>query len=106
MLTHRGYVGHVQFDDESEIFHGEVIGIRDVVTFQGKSVTELRQAFIDSIEDYLDFCRQKDREPEKPFSGRLLLRIDPDTHRRLACNALKQGKSLNRYIADQLKKTT
>jgi predicted HicB family RNase H-like nuclease len=104
MLNHKGYVGHVQFDDQAEIFHGEIIGIRDVVTFQGKSVSELRKAFVDSVEDYLDFCKGKDREPEKPFSGKLLLRLDPDLHRQLACAAMEQGKSLNKFIADTLKK--
>ena len=57
MIKYRGYIGHVKFDEEAEIFHGEVINTRDVITFQGESVKKLKQAFIDSVEDYLDFCR-------------------------------------------------
>jgi len=67
MLTYKNYVGHVEFDDEAEIFHGEVINTRDVITFQGKTVSELKKAFIDSVEDYLDFCASRNEEPNKPF---------------------------------------
>ena len=55
-MEYKGYVGKVEFDDDAEIFHGEVLDTRDVITFQGKSVGELRQAFRDSIDDYLAFC--------------------------------------------------
>ena len=80
MLVYKNYVGHVEFDDEAEIFHGEVINTRDVITFQGKTVKELKKAFIDSVEDYLKFCASLNEEPEKPFSGKFNLRIDPETH--------------------------
>ena len=56
MMEHKGYVGKVEFDDEAGIFHGEVINTRDVITFQGTTVEEIRVAFKDSVEDYLDFC--------------------------------------------------
>ena len=67
MMEYKGYLSHVEFDDEADIFHGEVINIRDVITFQGKSVDELRQAFEDSVEDYLDFCAEREEEPDKPL---------------------------------------
>ena len=57
MLTYKGYMGHAEFDDEVEIFHGEVLELHDVVTFQGKNISELEQAFRDSVEDYLEFCK-------------------------------------------------
>ena len=59
MMEYKGYLSRVEFDDEANIFHGEVINIRDVVTFQGKSVDELRQAFADSVEDYMAFCAER-----------------------------------------------
>ncbi len=59
MLQHRGYTGHVEFDDEAGLFHGEVIDLRDVVTFQGTSVEELEEAFQDSVDDYLEFCDER-----------------------------------------------
>lgn len=58
MLNYKGYTGHIEFDDEAGLFHGEVLDLRDVVTFQGKSVDELSQAFRDSIEDYFEFCEE------------------------------------------------
>jgi len=77
MLKYKGYTGHVEFDDEAAIFHGEVLELRDVITFQGKTVSEIEKAFRDSIDDYLEFCRERGEEPDKPFSGRLMLRLPP-----------------------------
>lgn len=56
MMEYKGYIGHVEFDDDAEIFHCEVINTRDVITFQGKTVEEIKQAFRDSVEDYLEYC--------------------------------------------------
>jgi predicted HicB family RNase H-like nuclease len=103
MMTYKGYTCAVQFDDEAEIFHGEVSGLRDVVTFQGKTVDELKSSFQESIDDYLEFCESRNEDPDKPFSGKFLLRIDPLLHRKLAELSLKSGQSLNNYITEQLK---
>jgi predicted HicB family RNase H-like nuclease len=67
MIEYKGYLSRVEFDDEANIFHGEVINIRDVITFQGKTVDELRKAFEDSVEDYLAFCAERGEEPDKPL---------------------------------------
>jgi predicted HicB family RNase H-like nuclease len=103
MMKHKGYIGHAVFDDEANIFHGEVMGLRDVVTFQGTSVDELRQAFIDSVEDYIAFCAKKGREPEKPFSGRFNLRLSAEEHEMCAIKAAEKGKSLNAWIRETLR---
>jgi predicted HicB family RNase H-like nuclease len=68
-MTHKGYQAKVNLNEESGMFHGEVINTRDVITFQGSSVAELKQAFEDSVDDYLDFCASRREDPEKPFSG-------------------------------------
>ena len=65
MMQHKGYWGLVEYDDEAGIFHGEVINLRDVVTFHGESVQELRQAFQESVDDYLAFCAERGDEPER-----------------------------------------
>ncbi len=72
-------MARIEFDEEANVFHGEVVNIRDVITFQGKSVEELRKAFEDSVDDYLEFCAQHNEEPEKPFSGRFTIRLSPRT---------------------------
>ncbi len=102
MLEHKGYTGRVEFDDEAGLFHGEVIDLRDVVTFQGKSVQELEEAFRDSVDDYLEFCEERGEEPDKPFSGRLMLRLTPNLHRRAYTRARQEGKSLNQWIVEKL----
>jgi len=102
MLKYKGYVGHVIYDDEAKLFHGEVIGVRAVITFQGTSVDEIESAFQDSIDDYLDWCKERNKEPEKPFSGRFNLRIDPALHAQLTKAAKAHGVSLNRYIQEAL----
>lgn len=101
-MNYKGYIGVITFDEQAAVFHGEVINLRDVITFQGQSVGELRQALEDSVEDYLEFCRQRGEEPEKPFSGRVLLRLDPALHREISLRARQQGESLNRWIAETL----
>lgn len=106
MLTHKGYHGHVEFDAEAGVFHGEVLGTRDVITFQGTSVEELKEAFRDSVDDYLDYCKERGEEPDKPFSGRLMVRVPPDLHRSASAQAKREGKSLNQWIVDKLKEAS
>lgn len=102
MMQHKGYFGKVEFDDDAGLFHGEVVGLRDVVTFQGKSVAELRKAFRESVDDYLEFCAERGESPDKPYSGRFLLRVNPDLHRKLASLAESSGQSLNAWVAELL----
>ena len=106
MMSYKGYTGHVEFDDEAGVFHGEVLDLRDVVTFQGTSVDELEQAFKDSIDDYLEFCRERQEEPDKPFSGRLMLRLPPELHRKVYTSSKQEGKSLNQWIAERLERAS
>ena len=104
MIEYKGYTGKVVFDSQAKIFHGEVIGLRDVITFQGTSVKELEKAFKDSINDYLAWCKERGEEPEKSFSGKFNLRISSDLHARLAEVAQMRGVSLNAFIIEQLNK--
>ncbi len=101
-MKYKGYEGVVKFDEEAGIFYGEVINTRDVITFQGTSVEEIKQAFQDSVDDYLAFCEARGEEPDKPFSGNLIIRIPPDLHRKLYIEAKKAGKSLNAIIEQRL----
>lgn len=102
LIEYKGFIGKVEFDVKAGIFHGEVINLRDVITFQGECVEDLRQAFIDSVEDYLEFCAQRGEEPEKPFSGKFIVRIDPELHRKIYIRAKEEDKSMNRVINETL----
>ena len=102
MMEYKGYLSRIEFDDEANIFHGEVINIRDVITFQGKSVGELRRAFEDSVEDYLAFCAKRGEEPDKPFSGRFTVRLSPEQHRKIILAAEKAGKDIEVWVEEAL----
>lgn len=104
-MEYKGYYGKVEFDEESDIFHGEVINISDVVTFEGTSVDELKQAFQDSIDDYLEFCAERGEDPVKPYSGRFVVRISPELHKSIAIEAKAEGKSLNALVSEILSKS-
>ena len=103
MMMYKGYAGKAEYDDESEIFHGEVIGLRDVVTFRGTSVKELKKSFKESIDEYLAFCSRMNKAPDVPASGRLILRISPELHSRAATIAKSEGRSLNTWVADAVR---
>ena len=102
-MEYNGYHAVVTLDDEVGILHGEVIDTRDVITFQGKSVDELRQAFRDSVDEYLKICAERNREPDKPFSGRVVLRMEPEIHRAAVTAARSGGTSLNSWILNAIK---
>jgi predicted HicB family RNase H-like nuclease len=102
MMKYKGYLGEVEYDYDAKIFHGEVIGLKDVITFQAKNVTELEKAFKESINDYLEWCRERGEQPEKTYSGNLHIRMKPSLHAHLALEAAKQGISLNDLIAKKL----
>jgi predicted HicB family RNase H-like nuclease len=102
MMQYKGYIGKVEFDPEAKVLHGEVVGIRDVVTFQGDSIKEIEKAFRESVDDYLAFCNERGEEPGKPFSGQFILRVTPELHRHLSMLAEVSGVSLNGLVAECL----
>ena len=106
MLKYKGYIGFVEYDDEAKIFHGDVINTRDVITFEGESVIELEQAFRDSVDDYLNWCREDGVEPEKPYSGTFTVRISPELRSRVAEAAKKEHISINKLVENALVKET
>ncbi|MDB4637969.1 MAG: type II toxin-antitoxin system HicB family antitoxin [Planctomycetaceae bacterium] len=99
-MRYKSYTARYELDEEAGLFHGRVLGIRDVVTFQGESVGELIQAFHDSVDDYLAFCAERGEEPQKPFSGNFMLRIPPELHRAASMEAEISDCSLNQWVAD------
>ena len=103
MFTYKGYVGRIDYDDEAGVFHGEVINTRDIITFQGKSVNELKRALKESVDDYLQFCRERGEEPDRPFSGKFIVRVPPEVHREAFLKAKSAGKSLNAWVTEKIK---
>jgi predicted HicB family RNase H-like nuclease len=97
-MKYKGYLGIIEYDAKAKIIHGQVMGLKDIITFQGSSVQELEQAFHDSVDDYLNWCKDRGEKAEKTFSGRLNLRIPSKLHEYLAIEAAKRGMSLNDFI--------
>lgn len=102
MMEFKGYTAKVEFDDAAGIFHGEVLNLRDVITFQGETVQGLKQAFHDSVDDYLEFCGERGESPEKPYSGKFIVRVEPELHKLIAVLAQLSKKSLNAWVNDAL----
>lgn len=100
MLEYRGYIGTVEPDDGT--FSGRVIGLRDVITFEGVTFAEVEQAFRDSIDDYLAFCAEPGEAPDRAYSGNIPLRVHPEVHRSAALRAQAEGLSLNQWITRRI----
>ena len=102
IFSYKGYTGELEIDGEADVLSGEVLNIRDVITFEGTTVSEAKQAFRDSVDDYLAFCEKLGRAPNKPFSGKLAYRTTPERHRQIYMAAKHQGKSINAWIDETL----
>jgi predicted HicB family RNase H-like nuclease len=105
-MTHDGYVARVELDEEAGLFHGEVVNTRDVLTFQGRTLDELKTAFANTIADYIDWCRERGKAPEGPYSGNFTVRASPELHRRIAAAAARDGKSVNVFVVSALEHVT
>lgn len=103
MMEYNGYVGVFEFDPSIDAFHGEVANTVDTITFEGRSVDELRAAFHQSVDDYLELCEREDRRPDHPYSGTFSLRLGPQLHRLAAVAAAGRGQSLNGFAADAIR---
>jgi predicted HicB family RNase H-like nuclease len=102
-MEYKGYLaGPIDFDAEDNTFSGTIAGLKDVVHFEGTTARELKRAFRDSIDAYLEFCAEKGQQPDRPFNGKILLRTEPELHRKAALRAAGEGVSLNRWISQQI----
>ena len=101
-MFYKGYSARIEFNDEDRIFVGHLAGIRDIVGFHGSSVDELEAAFHEAVNDYLAHCEKLGLPPNKPFSGRMLLRVPPEVHARVSAAAQVSGVSLNQWATQAL----
>lgn len=103
-MLHKGYTARIEYSEADECFVGHIAGIGDIVGFHGESVLELRDAFAEAVDDYLETCEKLNRTPQKPYSGKVLLRIDPLLHAQVATLAEAQGQSLNAWTQELMRK--
>lgn len=98
MLEYKGYYGEVRFSAEDDVFHGKLIGINDLVTYEGSSVKELKKSFRDSVDDYLETCQELGTEPNKTYKGTFNVRLTPELHRQAARYAAINNMTLNEFV--------
>lgn len=103
-MTHGGYTARIEFDERDNIFVGRILGLRSIISFHGETVAQLRREFAAAVEDYLRDCKEQGVEPEKPASGKLLLRVPPEVHSRALVAAQAKGKSLNQWATEALQR--
>ena len=96
-LNYKGYSTAIEFDIEDGIMFGKIAGIRDGVGFHGENFSDFKTAFREAVDDYLETCARLGKDPQKPYSGRVMIRVDPDLHRKAALAAELSGKSLNQW---------
>lgn len=102
ILEYKSYYATVHFSAEDEAFHGKIIGINDLVNFEGTTVKQLKAAFHEAVDDYLETCKELGKEPEKTYKGSFNIRISPDLHRQAAQHALLRGISLNDFVKNAI----
>lgn len=102
MMEYKGYLGSVNYSNEDSVFYGKIEFIRSLVSYEGQDVESLRTQFREAVEDYLQLCQSKGREPEKPFKGSFNVRVGSELHRRAAIAAQKKGIPLNKLITEAL----
>ena len=105
-LQYKGYTAKIDFSDEDDCFVGHIIGIKDIIGFHGETVKELKEAFYESVDDYQETCKITGKNPQKPYSGNLMLRVAPEVHAAVATAAQLHGKSINQWASDALLRET
>jgi predicted HicB family RNase H-like nuclease len=105
-ISHKGFLGSTDYDDNAETFFGTVVNANIIMSFRGSSVDELKRSFHDAVDTYIDDCEREGRIPEKPFSGKITLRVSPLIHRRIAIKAAEHKESMNQYIEELIVRET
>lgn len=97
-MEYKGYYTSVLYDAEDQVLHGKIELINDLVTFEAERADEVKKAFHEAVDDYLEMCKALSKEPQKPFRGMFNVRISPELHRQIAIESLKTGISINRIV--------
>ncbi|OHB39171.1 MAG: DNA repair protein [Planctomycetes bacterium RIFCSPLOWO2_12_FULL_39_13] len=104
VLTYKGFIGSVHFSAVDKVFHGRIEGIDDLVTFEGRSVDELLEAFHGEVDDYTKLCKEHGKETMRSYKGGFNVRVTPEIHRRAVETAIKKGMSLNQLVQKAIEK--
>ncbi len=103
-LNYKGFIASVSFIDEDNILFGKIEGINDLIMFEGKSVTEIKQMFREAVDEYIESCKHFNKPLLKSFKGSFNVRVKPDIHQQAAMLAKMQGISLNQLVQKAIEK--
>lgn len=98
ILEYKGYHTKVEFDSEECVLRGKIEGINDLVNFECEDIKRVEKEFHEAVDDYLEFCKEVGKEPDKEYKGTFNVRINPELHKRLANMAMKNGDTLNTTV--------
>lgn len=101
-LEYKGYLGTVEFSADDKVFFGKIQGINDLILFEGESVSELENSFKESVDDYMETCKEIGKEPNKTFKGSFNVRVEKRIHQKLFMLAAKKGMNLNQLVNKSL----
>lgn len=99
LMECKGYHAKIEYDNDDQIFVGSVLGINDKIFFHGQSINELEKEFKNAVNNYLDYCKQAGKEPEKEYKGSFNIRIKPEQHQRVALQAANEGITINQFVS-------
>jgi predicted HicB family RNase H-like nuclease len=103
-MSYKGYAARIEYDAEDEIFFGKLAGVTDGISFHADTVADLKAAFREAVDDYIETCAKIGKDPQRPYSGKMMFRVDPEVHAQAAKAAELSGKSLNQWAAEVLAK--
>jgi predicted HicB family RNase H-like nuclease len=101
-LKYKEFIGSVHYSSEDEVFYGKIEGINDLVTFEGSTVTKLKTAFKEAVQDYIELCKETGKEIFKSFKGSFNIRLNPELHSKAFEKALMEGKTLNQFVKEAI----
>lgn len=102
IMKYKNFLGTVEYSEEDGCLFGRIFGISDIISYEGESVSEIRAAFEEAVDDYLELCAKTGKKPDKPYSGRIMLRVPPELHAQAARQAELHGMSLNQWAMERL----
>ena len=103
-MEYKSYIGSVHYSDEDEIFYGKLEGIRGLISYEGETAKELKQAFQEAVDDYLNDCKNNAIEPQKPFKGSFNVRVGSELHKKIANIASQKDTSINNIVKEALER--
>lgn len=101
-LTYKGYYTEIHYSEEDKVLFGKIEGIADLVNFESDSARDIEEEFHKAVDDYLAYCEEEGKSPDKPYKGSFNVRINPELHKQAALYAAMRDKTLNTVVSEAI----